>query len=313
MEFFLGIDMGGLGIKIAVVDIKGHIIDAVSFPTDITKEPQDIIKRINDEAQKLKNYSKVKYIGFGTAGDVDSKKGILRYAYNLPKWKKTPIKTLLQTYSKRTVFVDNDANAASLGAFYLDTKTKAKNLVCVTLGTGIGGGLILDKKLYRGSSFSAGEIGHITIKYDGLACNCGNIGCAESYLGAKNIMKFAADFLKNRKSKMLYDLTDGDYSKITPKILFDAALRKDETALQIWKYAGDKLGILLASVINIVNPDTIVLCGGLSLASKFLTPSMKTAIKNRSFKAPQKICKIIFSKYSDKLGVVGAAMFAVQK
>ncbi|MDR0823015.1 MAG: ROK family protein, partial [Endomicrobium sp.] len=183
MQYYLGIDMGGLGIKIAVVNIKGEIIDSISFPTDISAKPEHIIKRMVKESQNLKDYKKVRHIGLGTAGDIDCQKGILRYAYNLPKWKNIPIKTLLQKYSKKKVFIDNDANTASLGAFYLDTKAKAQNLLCVTLGTGIGGGLILDKKLYRGSSFSAGEIGHTTIKYDGIACNCGNIGCAETYLG----------------------------------------------------------------------------------------------------------------------------------
>ncbi|MDR3244312.1 MAG: ROK family protein [Elusimicrobiota bacterium] len=313
MEYFLGVDMGGIGVKLAVVDKQCSIIAETSFPTDIKKEPEEIIKRIAKEAESLKNYDKVNFIGLGSAGDIDSQKGVLRYAYNLPKWKKIPIKSLLQKYSKREVFIDNDANTASIGAFYLDAKAKVNNLVCVTLGTGIGGGLILNGKLYRGSSFSAGEIGHITIKYDGNPCNCGNIGCAEAYLGAKNLNKYSADFVKKHKSKIIDSLTGKDYLKISPKILRDAAFKKDKTALEIWNYAGDKLGILLSSILNIVNPDMIVLCGGLSQASKFLIPKMKEAVKKRAWKTSQKVCKITFSKYTDKLGVTGAAMLVMQQ
>ena len=307
-EFYLGIDMGGTGVKTAIVDGSALILEQKTIPMDIKQEPKKILKTVLDAAMSFKDYDKVKSIGLGTAGDVDSNKGILRYAYNLPEWKNTPIKKILRQLSKREVLIDNDANTAALGAFWLDTKGKAENLVCVTLGTGIGGGIIINKKLYRGSSLSAGEIGHQTIKFDGPACNCGNIGCAEAYLGAKNFTRYCVEYVKNHQSKIIMDLIENDYSKLNPEILYKAALKNDKTALELWTWGGQILGVLLANIVNILNPDTIVLCGGVSQAGNFLIDAAKKEMLRRAFKTPGKICKVISSKYTSRLGVVGAAM-----
>ncbi|MDR2860591.1 MAG: ROK family protein [Elusimicrobiota bacterium] len=311
-KFFLGIDMGGTSIKMAVVDSNANIIDIASIPTKIELKPEVVLEQIADSVIKLKSYNKVKTIGFGVAGDIDCEKGILRYAYNLPKWKKTPIKDILQKRLEKKVYIDNDANTAALGAFWLDTKGKSENLICVTLGTGVGGGIIINKKLYKGTSYSAGEIGHLTIKYDGTPCNCGNIGCVEAYLGAKNLAKYAAQYVKEKGSAIIKNLTKGDYLKINPEILYKAAMKKDKTALEIWEYTGKLLGILLANIVNFLNPDTIVLCGGVSGAKRFISKTAKDEMCKRGFKTPVKVCKVIYSKWTGKLGVVGAAMLANQ-
>jgi glucokinase len=311
-EFFLGIDMGGTAVKTAIVDGSASILEQKTIPMDIKADPKQILKTVLEAAGEFKDYDKVKNIGLGTAGDVDSNKGILRYAYNLPKWKNTPIKQILRQLSKREVLIDNDANTAALGAFWLDAKGRADNLVCVTLGTGVGGGIVINKKLYRGSSLSAGEIGHQTIKFDGPACNCGNIGCAEAYLGAKNFTRHSIEYVKNHKSKIIMDLIEGDYLKLTPEILYKAAVKNDKTALELWKWGGEILGVLLANIVNILNPDMIVLCGGVSQAGAFLINAAKKEMLNRAFKTPGKICKVISSKYTSRLGVVGAAMLAKQ-
>lgn len=308
MNYFLGIDMGGSGIKMAITDEKAQILDKTSLEMNLKAAPKTILSQTLSEASKLKFYDKVKAAGFGSAGDIDYKKGVLRYAYNLPQWKNVPVKRLLQKMSGREVFMDNDANIAALGAFWIDLKGKCENLICITLGTGIGGGIIANKKIYRGSSGSAGEIGHISIKFDGTPCNCGNIGCAEAYLGGKNFQNYCRDYLKDKKDALIKSMTDGKISNLTIEILYEAALKKDKEALFLWRYYGEKLGVLIASVLNILNPDCIVFCGGLSKAHKFFEKSMKEEIVKRAFKTPAKICRIIFSKYSNVLGSVGAAM-----
>ncbi|MDR1952113.1 MAG: ROK family protein [Elusimicrobiota bacterium] len=311
-KHFLGIDIGGTSVKIAIVKSDLEILSQTSLPTNIKEEPRKVLKDILKAAAGLEGYDKVKSIGLGIPGDVDSKNGILRRAYNLPKWKNIFVRNILHKYSKKKVCIDNDANAASLGAFWLDTGGKANNLVCITLGTGIGGGIILNKKIYRGSSSSAGEIGHMTITYDRNVCNCENIGCVEAYIGAKNLTAYSVNYIKKHKSPIIMKFIDNDFSKLTIEILYKSALRKDKTALELWQYAGEILGVLLSNIVNFINPDTIVLCGGVSRAEKFILPLAKKEMKMRAFKTPARICNVICSKWSNKLGVVGAAMLAEQ-
>jgi len=309
-QFYLGVDMGGTNIKIAIVTSKGAIVEEAVMPTDIGARPEKVIASIVERASKLKNYSKAKTIGIGIAGDIDSASGIVRFSPNLPKWKKIKLKAILEKLTKKKVFADNDANTAAIGAHCMDTKEKSSNLVCITLGTGVGGGIIINKKLYVGASGTAGEIGHITVDPEGLRCKCGNRGCIETFIGAKYLSAYAAKYVQKNKSKIIDSLTGKDYSKITPKILFAAAVQGDKTAKNIWDYAGRKLGILIADILNFINPDTIVLCGGISHAGKYLLEPLNREIADRAFESSSKACKILVSRYTNKLGVVGAAMLA---
>ncbi|AKL97808.1 ROK family protein [Endomicrobium proavitum] len=309
-KYYLGIDMGGTNIKIAIVNNKGSIVEESVIATDINAKPETIVKSIVEKASVLKNYRNTKTAGVGIAGDVDCLKGIVRFSPNLPKWKKINLKEMLEKLTKKKVFVDNDANTAAIGAFCLDVMEKSSNLVCVTLGTGVGGGIIINKKLYIGASCTAGEIGHITIDPKGLRCKCGNTGCIETFVGAKYLSAYAAKYFKENKSALMDKLIAKDYSKITPKILHAAAVKGDKVAKAVWNYAGEKLGILISDILNFINPDTIVLCGGISHAGKYLLDPLKKEIEKRAFKSSRKACKIIVSGYTNKLGVVGAAMLA---
>jgi glucokinase len=307
-DLYLGIDMGGTQIKVAVVTSKGAIKEETVMPTDVNAEPSKVLKSVVYLASKLKNYSKTKSIGVGIAGDIDSKKGVVRFSPNLPKWKNIQLKKILEKLTKKRTFVDNDANTASIGAFWLDTKGKSKNLICITLGTGVGGGLIFDKKLYIGASGTAGEVGHITIDSYGKYCNCGNRGCIETFVGAKYLSQYAMECLEKSQSQILDKLSDKKCSLITPHLLFKAASLGDKLSKKIWDRVGEKLGIFLSIIINFSNPDTVVFCGGLSHAAKYFLPKVKVEIKSRAFKSAVKTCKIVVSKYTHKLGVVGAAM-----
>ncbi|MCL2144183.1 MAG: ROK family protein [Endomicrobia bacterium] len=311
-QLYLGVDMGGTNIKIAIVNCKGKIIEETSLKTELKQTPENVIQSIISQASALKNYSKTKNIGIGIAGDIDFTKGIVRFSPNLPKWKNVKLKEIMENLTNKKVKVDNDANTAAIGAFWLDAKGKSDNLVCVTLGTGVGGGLIFGKKLYRGTTCTAGEIGHITIDPNGCKCKCGNSGCAETYIGAKYVSEYAKIYLNKHNSKMIDEVTGKDYSLITPKVLYDAAVKGDKAAVEIWRYVGEKLGILLAGLLNFANPDTVILCGGVSLAGRYLTAPANREIEERAFKSAVKACKIKVSHYTSKLGVVGAAMLANQ-
>ncbi|MBO7611240.1 MAG: ROK family protein [Elusimicrobia bacterium] len=307
-NYYLGVDMGGTLIKIAIVDDKANVVEEAVVNTDINASPKSVIENIVEVFKKFKNYNKVKTIGIGIAGDIDFRQGIVRLSPNLPKWNKVQLKRDIEKITKKTVFVDNDANTAAIGAYWLDIKAKADNMVCVTLGTGVGGGIIINKKLFRGNNGTAGEIGHITVVPDGRKCNCGNYGCAETYIGVRHIVKETIDLLKTKKSKYIMKLANNDIEQITPKLLSQAAEKGDVVAKKVWNNAGEKLGILLSDIIDFFNPDCIVLCGGISNAGDLIIKPAKEQIKKRAFKTAAKACKIVVSKYTSKLGVVGAAM-----
>ena len=307
-NYYLGVDMGGTLIKIAIVDDKANVIEEAVVNTDINANPKSVIENITEVFKNFKHYNRVKTIGIGIAGDIDFRQGIVRMSPNLPKWNKVQLKRDIEKITGKIVYVDNDANTAAIGAYWLDIKAKADNMICVTLGTGVGGGIIINKKLFRGNNGTAGEIGHITVEPDGRKCNCGNYGCAETYIGVRHIVKETIDLLKTTKSKHILRLANNDIEQITPKLLSQAAEKGDLVAKKVWKGAGEKLGILLSDIIDFFNPDCIVLCGGISNAGDLIIKPAKEQIKKRAFKTSAKACKIVVSKYTSKLGVVGAAM-----
>ncbi|MDR1522364.1 MAG: ROK family protein [Endomicrobium sp.] len=308
----LGIDIGGTRIKVATVDPKGVIFEESIIDTNVNAKPINVLKDIIDVAKKFKSYSKIKNVGVGIAGDVCFETGIVRFSPNLKKWKNVKVKEILTKLTRKKVYVDNDANIAAIGAFWLEGKGKSIDLVCITLGTGVGGGLIFDKKLYRGVSGTAGELGHITIDAYGKKCNCGNRGCIETFVGARHLSEFVQDYLKDNNSKMIDKLTNKNYKLITPQLLTQAAKSGDRVAKEIWKIVGQKLGVFLSIIINFSNPDTIVLCGGISHAKEYFMKYILLEIKTRAFKSATKACKIVVSKYASNLGVVGAAMLSRQ-
>jgi glucokinase len=307
-SFYLGVDMGGTHIKIAIVNEKCLILEEAVINTDIEEQPVNIIKNILSETTKFKNYSKIKSIGVGVAGDIDYEKGFLRFSPNLPKWKKIPLKNMFEKLFHKKTFIDNDANTAGLGAFHLDSKGRAKSLICVTLGTGVGGGIALNGKIYRGVSGTAGEIGHITIDPNGTKCNCGNYGCIETFVGAKHFSRFASEYIKKHKSVLISKFVKENNSQMTPHILFNAAQLGDKTARDIWKITGEKIGIFISILINFANPDMIVFCGGISKASKYFLEYAEEEAGKRAFKSAIAKCQIKISQHENKLGVVGAAM-----
>lgn len=308
-KLFLGIDLGGTAVKLAIVDEKGRMLEQNSFPNTCPSNPDKIVKEIINNFHKMKNIKKISGTGVGVAGDIDQLKGVVRFSPNLG-WKNLDLKRLLKVHLPAPIVVDNDANAAAWGAYWLETEGKIKNFVCVTLGTGIGGGLIIDGKLYRGTTGSAGEIGHMPFEPFGLKCKCGNFGCIERYLGANYLSMQAKETVERCGSKIILKLTNNNLDRITPRILAEAANLGDKLSNNIWRQAGERLGIVLAGVVNLLNPEMIVLAGGVSLAGNLLLKPIKETIKKRAFNTSAKACRIVTSKYNQNLGVVGAALLS---
>lgn len=308
----LGIDLGGTGIKLGLVTPTGELVRSFRFSTPSKRNPKEVVALIARNAQDLIGTigrAKIRGIGVGAAGDVAPGTGVIRISPNLG-WRNVPLKAMLRRELKHPLVIENDANAAAWAAYVVQARRKVRHLLCVTVGTGIGGGIVLDGKIYHGATGSAGEIGHMTLFPDGLSCNCGNQGCLERYVGIRALAGEARQTIESGQDSLLTRLVGGDLSKIEPLTIQRAARAGDPLALHLWEQAGERLGIALASLVNILNPEWIVLAGGLSRAGNLLVAPLKRAIRRRSFPVPAAAVRIVVSDMDQDLGIVGAGLVA---
>ncbi|MEW6557157.1 MAG: ROK family protein [Elusimicrobiota bacterium] len=289
----IGIDIGGTKILIILTDETGKIKNRVELPTP-KGSPALVLDKI---VQQLKLCEKFKSIGVGIAGDIDSKNGIVRHSPNLHKWTNVHLKKYFEVRTNVRTVVDNDANCAAVGSYILDGKKKYKNFITITLGTGIGGGFITNGELYRGSTGSAGEAGHITINQNGPRCSCGNYGCLESYIGTKGIIRIAIkQGLKNKN--------------LTPAVIAELARNGNKKAVLVYQKTAEYLAVGTGNLINIFNPDMITFSGGVSANWDLIKKPFFTELKKRVFTASLKHVKIIKSKHAKNLGAIGAALLS---
>ena len=306
-----GIDIGGTFIKILAVNEKGKVLKNEKFKTPLKFSGQKFIKFLADIINAWCKELKVKkaVIGIGIAGDTDHKKGILRFAPNIP-WHNFKIAEGLKKLTGFNTYASNDANVAAFGIYKNDLKSKYKNIIVLTLGTGVGGGIIIDGKLYQGATGTAGEFGHIKIgdTKTGNLCGCGARGCLESYIGTNNLKKLTLKAVKENPKSMLGTLLKKEGFCV--KLLSDAASEKDKNALLIWQYFGNNLGIALADLILVFNPEAVVFSGGVAGGAKYFMPFLNKVLKEQKIKEPFKNIKILFSKTKD-IGALGAALYAL--
>jgi glucokinase len=295
-----------------LVDARGKLTKSVRLPTPTELSPEEIAHVVADQAQALLRAANLKHIagiGVGCAGDIDPVRGVVRISPNLG-WNQVPLKALLSKRLKYPILLDNDANVAAWAAYSVEGKRRVKNLICVTVGTGIGGGLVFEGKLYHGATGTAGEIGHMTLYPGGIPCTCGNRGCVERYIGAKAMAKDAKEAIASGEKTLISEMAGADLSNITPLVIQRAAQAGDALALRLWEQAGTRLGIALASVVNLLNPEWIVLAGGLSRAGELLLDPLRRTILQHSFPTPAKAVKLVISKLDQDLGMVGAGLLA---
>jgi glucokinase len=309
-KLYLGIDLGGTVVKLAIVDSKGNIIEQHAFDNS-DHTPAVVVKQIVAHYKTFSHKLKLSGTGIGVAGDIDQDRGIVRFSPNLG-WKNLKLKNMLAKYLPAPISMDNDANAAAWGAFWLETKGLVKNMVCVTLGTGVGGGIICNGDIMLGATGTAGEIGHMTFDPTGPRCNCGNYGCIERYVGAQYLSDTVRERILKGERSQITELVNTDYSAITPEIITIAAKNGDKLATSIWREAGERLGIMFASIINALNPEMIVLAGGVSKSGDLIMKPIKETVKKRAFKTPAQACKIVFARNTQHLGVTGAALLAAR-
>lgn len=304
-KYAIGVDIGGTNIKIALVDSNGDILEKDKKPTG--HEPVDVLFGLLDKFY-LPYSAEVVGIAIGAAGIIERAEGIILYSPNIPKLTSLRLKELIQDRYKTCVILENDANAAAYGEKFIGSGKSYKSFVILTLGTGIGGGVVIDNELLP----VATEIGHMTINSDGNPCPCGNTGCLESYASATAIVSSAISQIEKGAESNLKALYNGNFYKITSEDIYKAALEGDSLSRMVLKEAGKNLGVGIANVINIFSPDAVILTGGLSGASSIYIDSAISEASKRAIKELYKRTNIVISKADDNAGVVGAALLAFE-
>jgi len=316
---YIGVDLGGTNTKIAVVDEKGTILTRSMIPTQAMRPAESVVEDIASEAERLKkdveqkDY-RIQSLGIGIPGLIDWGRGICLLLPNFPnKWKHIPIKEWLEKKLSLPVAVINDVRAITLAEKRFGAGKKIRSMILMAIGTGIGGGVVLDGNLYIGKDGGAGELGHIIVEPGGIKCGCGNRGCLESYASGPAIVAQALRALVQQNDTLIRDMVDGDLNRVTPKIIVDAALAGDEIAQDIIRKSGFYIGIALSSACVVVNPEMIVIGGGVAQAGRLLFDSILNGLKENLHMVPVSTIQFTDAELGMDAGVIGTATWSKEK
>jgi glucokinase len=309
------VDLGGTNLRAANVDNTGKIHERVRNATPKSAGAEAVVNSVaaavrGCEATATKRGAQIQTVSVVVPGTVLVDTGMVVNAPNLNSLQGYKLGPALEAALGRSVLLENDANAASLGEMWRGAARGYQTILCLTLGTGVGGGIILDGKLWRGADGAAGELGHITVQpFGGVVCKCGNTGCLEVYGSATAIVRMAREGLATHPSSRLHSLDQND---LTAEQVFYAALAGDELAQEVFRTAGVYLGVAMASYVNIFNPEIIVIGGGVAAAWEMFARHAQAEVLRRAFPLPAQRCRIVRAECGDDAGLVGAAWLAFE-
>ncbi len=303
----IGVDVGATKTTAALVDEQANILNLnrKSTPTESSKI---LVRNTIELIEEIFNVSKacvknILGIGLGVAGLMDFQKGIVVFSPNLPL-RNLPLRDIVHHHFNVPTFLDNDANVAAMGEKFFGVGREVSNLVCLTIGTGIGGGMIIDDRVYRGAGGSAAEIGHMVIDPDGPPCGCGNRGCLEAFASGTAIARRAREVVN--EESIIFRLIRGKIEDISAEVVVHAARKGDSLAKRILREVGEALGVGVANVINIFNPEMIIIGGGMAEIEELLTTA-RAEISRRALAPNLKMVKIVGASLRTNAGVLGAA------
>lgn len=313
-RYVIGVDLGGTKISAGLVDNTGDII-AYDYRQTLAEEgPDTVVRRMLDATREVMvPSSQVTAVGVGAPGPLDVETGVVIAPPNLPGWDRVPLRKLIEEDLGITTFLENDANAAALGEHRFGAGQGLAHMIYVTVSTGIGGGLILDGELYHGNGGMAGEIGHTTVLPYGPLCGCGNRGCLEALAAGTAVARQAREHVASGVPTSMADLMDGDPEHITAKLVAQAADQGDVEAQEILAEAMQYLGIGMSNLVNLFNPQMIVIGGGLINLGEALLDPVRRAVRRRALSAAAEAVRVVPAALGDKVGVLGAAAVALSR
>lgn len=315
-RWVVGVDIGGTNLVVGAIPVEGGPPVALRREPTLPKRGADAaladITRMADEvvretlAGRGGSQDDFVGVGIGCPGPLDLGAGAIVTTPNLG-WDGYPIRDRIGAALSLPASLDNDANCATYGEYWQGAGRGASSLVGVTLGTGIGGGVILDGELLHGASGAAGEIGHTTIDFTGRRCACGNYGCLEAYASGPNIAARAREGLEAGYDSMLSGLVDGDLDRLTAATVYDALVLGDAYAHEVISETAKILGAGIANIVNLLNPERIVIVGGVTRAGAHLFGPLRSEVRRRAFDAAVAVCEILPGELPETAGVIGAA------
>jgi glucokinase len=311
MKYYVGIDLGGTNIVAGVVDENYKIVAKASTKTNCPRPEKEIADDMAKMAlQAVENagltIEQIEWVGIGTPGIANSATGIIEYSNNLG-FKNTPMVKYIRETIDKPVFIENDANAAAYGEFVAGAAKGAKNAVCITLGTGVGGGIIVDGKIYAGSNFAGAEIGHTVIEVDGAQCSCGRKGCFEAYSSATGLIRMTKEAIAEHPDSVMAKLGEKN-GKVTARTSFDAMKDGDEYAKVVVDKYIKYLAAGITNTINIFQPDVLCIGGGVCNEGDALLLPMKAIVEKEVYtRDSEKNTKIVIAELGNDAGIIGAA------
>lgn len=312
------VDLGGSKIVSVVADAQGRILSRDLRETPAAKAPEPVIEAVLESLHRViagagKRASQIAGIGLGAPGISSPETGVVSTPPNLPGWQEVPLRDIVARKMGLPTRLINDANAAALGELLFGAARGARNFIYITISTGIGGGIVIDGKLYFGASGAAGEVGHMTIVDDGPRCTCGNRGCWEQMASGTALAREARKRIGEGTATIILDIAGGDIARVTAETVSQALMRGDTLAKELVSRTSYYLGVGFATLINVFNPELIVIGGGLAnIGDKLLDPAYREA-GERVFKESFRAVRFVPAELGADSGVLGAAAWALGK
>lgn len=310
--YHLGIDLGGTNIAVGVVDENFNIVGRGKMKTNAPRPADEICDDMATAAKMAiedagLTMDDIDTIGVGSPGSINPYTGMIATSNNL-RFDKVPMGAMLKERLGRDVFLENDANAAAYGEFLAGAGVGTNNMVAITLGTGVGSGIIIDGKLFSGSNLAGGELGHTVIVVDGKPCTCGRNGCWETYASATGLINLTKDAMQNNKNTAMWQMCNGDINKVSGRTAYDGMRAGDETATAVVRDYEKYLAYGIVNVINIFQPEVLCIGGGISKeGDTLLKPIEEAALKYNYAKNVAQQTKIKIAKLGNDAGIIGAA------
>ncbi len=307
----VGVDFGGTSVKVGLVEPTGRVAAVRVLPTAELRRPAQFIDGVVRAVASLTGRvgmcaSRIAGIGVGAPGPVEEARGIIHSMVNVPGWREVPLARWLARRLQCPCVVDNDANCFALAEWRFGAGRGADDLICLTLGTGVGGGLILDGSLYRGASGAAGEPGHMVLDPRGPRCGCGRRGCLEALVGTAAIVVLGRPAV--RRSERLRTLLRDHGGRLMPRLIGRAARAGDPHARAVWVEIGARLGVGVANLVNLCNPERVVIGGGIANNWSLFAPAMRLTVRREAMAVPARAVRIVRAQLGDYAGIVGAAV-----
>ena len=318
MKYYLGIDLGGTNIAAGVVNENYEIIAQCSIKTNGSRPAEEVV---DDMAQVARDTAakagitldEVEWVGIGPPGTANKATGVIEYSNNIG-WYDVPLVQMMEDRLKKKVYIENDANAAAYGEYVAGSAKDAESFIMVTLGTGVGGGIVINNEIYSGSNYAGAELGHSVIVVDGRPCTCERKGCLEAYASATGLIKTTREHMEKNKDSIMWEMVGGDLSKISGRTSFDAMRKGDAAGKAVVDEYIKYLACGVTNIINTFQPDLLAMGGGISHEGDYLMKPLKEIVAREVYsRNSAKNTEIVAASLGNAAGIIGAALLGMAK